>query len=305
MTQQRLCAPPELRSDAPVRRRVDEVVGDSGPCVPERPGAPRTGTAGPRRRTDGYAHLAPLFVELAALASDDPRRAALREQLITGHLPVARHVARRYAHRGEALQDLEQVATLGLIQAVDRFEPDRGPDFLSFAVPTISGEVLRYFRDRAWVIRVPRRLKDLQVAIYGVVGPMGQELGRSPRPGEIAARLGIEVQDVVDGLQVHHAYHCFSLDEPAGTDPGAGGVTRFGAALGRPDPGVALVENRQALGPLLEALPDRERTIVLLRFFGEMTQTQIAREIGISQMHVSRLLTATLTRLRRALTAGT
>nr|WP_239028963.1 SigB/SigF/SigG family RNA polymerase sigma factor [Pseudonocardia acidicola] len=242
---------------------------------------------------------------MAALPEGDPRRTALREQLITGHLPVARHVARRYAHRGEALQDLEQVATLGLIQAVDRFEPDRGPDFLSFAVPTISGEVLRYFRDRAWVIRVPRRLKDLQVAIYGVVGPMGQELGRSPRPREIAARLGIDVEDVVDGLQVHHAYHCFSLDEPAGTEPGASGVTRFGAALGRPDPGVALVENRQALGPLLEALPDRERTIVLLRFFGEMTQTQIAREIGISQMHVSRLLTATLTRLRRALTAGT
>jgi RNA polymerase sigma-B factor len=215
---------------------------------------------------------------------------------------VARHIALRYVHRGEPLQDLEQVATVGLIHAVDRFDPDRGLDFLTFAVPTISGEVKRWFRDRAWSVRVPRRLKELDATILDVVGRLSQELGRAPRPSEIAASLDIPVEDVIDGMQVRGAYRCLSLDEPGETDSATDRPPSSIASLGKLDPGVALVENRETLLPLIDALGERERTIVLLRFFGDMTQTQIAKEVGVSQMHVSRLLTATLARLRRAMT---
>ena len=267
-------------------------------CAPPRPSRRRE-----RRHPPEYAHLNPLFAELAELPPGHRRAAALRYRLIAGYLPLARNIARRYVHRGEPLQDLEQVATIGLIEAVDRFDPNRGPDFLTFAVPTISGEVRRWYRDRTWLMRVPRRLKELDAAIFDAVGRLSQELGRAPRPSEIAMRLDVTVEDVIEGLQVHGAYRCLSLDEPAGTESGTDRAPDSIAALGRLDPGVALVEDRETLLPLLEALGERERKIVLLRFFGEMTQTQIAREIGISQMHVSRLLTATLRRLRVAMTA--
>ena len=267
-------------------------------CAPPRPSRPRE-----RRHPPEYAHLNPLFAELAELPPGHRGAAALRERLIAGYLPLARHIARRYVHRGEPIQDLEQVATIGLIEAVDRFDPNRGPDFLTFAVPTISGEVRRWYRDRTWLMRVPRRLKELDAAIFDAVGRLSQELGRAPRPSEIATRLDVTAEDVIEGLQVHGAYRCLSLDEPAGPESGTDRASDSVAALGRLDPGVALVEDRETLLPLLEALGERERKIVLLRFFGEMTQTQIAREIGISQMHVSRLLTATLRSLRRAMTA--
>jgi RNA polymerase sigma-B factor len=252
-----------------------------------------------RRPVNEYAHLAPLFTDLARLP-EGHRRAAVRDRLITELLPVARHIARRFVGRGEPLQDLEQVTVLGLIRAVDRFDPDRGPDFLAFAVPTITGEVRRWFRDRTWSMRVPRRLKELDASISTAVGQLSQELCRAPRPSEIAIRLEIAVSDVIDGLQVHDAYRCRSLDEPLGTEPEDEPLHLD--TLGELDPGVALVEDREALGPLLDSLAERERRIVLLRFFGDMTQSQIAREIGISQMHVSRLLTATLKKMRSAMT---
>ena len=252
------------------------------------------------RSTNEYAHLSPLFTDMARLPEGHRRRSGLRDRLIIEHQPLARHIARRFARRGEPLQDLEQVATLGLINAVDRFDPGRGCEFLAFAVPTITGEMLRWFRDRVWSIRVPRRLKELDASISTAVGRLSQELCRAPRPSEIAARLDIALSEVIEGLQVHDAYRCLSLDEPFGTESEYG--SSHASALGELDPGVALVEDREALGPLLDALAERERRIVLLWFFGNMTQTQIALEIGISQMHVSRLLTATLQRLRQALT---
>ena len=147
-------------------------------------------------RDSDYAHLTPLFAELAALPPDHPDRAALRNKLVTGYLPVVQHIARRFAGRGEPVDDLEQAGTVGLLNAVDRFEPDRGIDFLSYAVPTITGEVRRHFRDRTWSMRVPRRLKDLQSSINSAVGPLSQELNRAPRPSEIAARLGISTKTV-------------------------------------------------------------------------------------------------------------
>lgn len=245
-------------------------------------------------RDSDYAHLAPLFEELAALPPDHPDRAALRNKLVTGYLPVVQHIARRFAGRGEPVDDLEQAGTVGLLNAVDRFEPDRGIDFLSYAVPTITGEIRRHFRDRTWSMRVPRRLKDLQSAINAAVGPLSQELGRAPRPSEIAARLGIPTEDVVEGLDAQQAYRSTSLDELV-----TGSDTTLTDTLGSADAELDKVEYRQSLAPLLDELPERERTILLLRFFGNMTQTQIAEKVGISQMHVSRLLAQTLALLRR------
>jgi RNA polymerase sigma-B factor len=244
-----------------------------------------------------YAHLAPLFAKLVGLPPDHPERAALRAELITGHLPVVQHIARRFAGRGEPTDDLEQAGTVGLLNAVDRFEPDRGVDFLSYAVPTITGEIRRHFRDRTWSMRVPRRLKDLQGTINGVVGSLSQELGRAPRPSEIAERAGLPVEEVLEGLDAQQAYRSSSLDELV-----AGADTALANTLGSVDDELDKVEYREAIGPLLDELPARERTIVLLRFFGNLTQTQIADRVGISQMHVSRLLAQTLERLRRRMT---
>jgi len=252
---------------------------------------------------NGYEHLAAVFAEYCRLPASDPRRARLRADLIGGYRPVAQHIARKYAHRGENLDDLEQVATLGLILAVDRFEPQRGVDFLSFAVPTIAGEVLRHYRDRSTTIRVPRRLRELHGAIYDTAAELGQRLGRAARPSEIAAHLGVDVEIVLDGLAAQGAAHTFSLDEPAWDDDGPGDQTRFGAVLGQLEPEFDLVEQREALAPLVAALPERERTILLLRFFGGLTQSEIGDRIGISQMHVSRLLSRTLTSLRRKVAA--
>lgn len=242
-----------------------------------------------------YGHLDPLLREYAALAPEDARREALRDELVTGFLPVARHIARRFSGRGEPLDDLVQVATVGLIHAVDRFSPERGSDFFSFAVPTISGEVRRHFRDLGWSMRVPRRLKDLHVSINGAVSTLAQGLGRAPRPTEIAEYLNVPVADVLEGLAASEVYRSSSLDEMLSSEQGSATV---GELVGEADAELDRVDTRQALRPILAELGERERSIVMLRFFGNMTQTQIADQVGISQMHVSRLLAQTLDRLR-------
>ncbi|MGH3832751.1 MAG: SigB/SigF/SigG family RNA polymerase sigma factor [Pseudonocardiaceae bacterium] len=238
-----------------------------------------------------YAHLAPLHRRFSELAPEDLRRRRLREQLISGYLPVAEHIARRFAGRGEPLEDLVQIATVGLINAVDRFEPARGYDFFSFAVPTITGEVRRYFRDHGWSTRVPRRLKDLHIAIRNVQTELSQQLGHAPRPSEIADRLGLPLSEVIEGLQAGEAYRSSSLDEMLGS--GEGKAT-LGDLIGGLDAELALIDDREALRPLLAELAPRERTILVLRFFRHQTQTQIAEQVGISQMHVSRVLRQTL-----------
>jgi len=246
----------------------------------------------------GYEHLAPLFAEHAALPDGHPRRERLGDELITGYLPVARNIARKYGSRGESLDDLQQVAMLGLVLAVDRFDHRRGVDFLSFAVPTVAGEVLRHLRDRTAAVRVPRRLRQLQSQIYDAAADLGQRHGRAARPSEIARYLGVDVEVVLEGLAAQGAGHTSSLDEPAGDDSRTGDRTRFDSVLGQVEMEFDLVEHREDLVPLLAALPERERRILLMRFFGEMTQTQIANQVGLSQMHVSRLLSRTLARLR-------
>src|SRR5690242_836306 len=258
-----------------------------------------TADAAASRPGADYAHLAPVFAERAALPDGDPRRTALRDVLITGYLPVARHIARRFVHRGDSVDDIEQVATVGLIGAVDRFEPGRGVDFLSFAVPTITGEVRRHFRDRTRTIRIPRRSTQLQSAVHECTAELTQQLGRSPRPSELAERLGVALDDVIEVLQANLAASPSSLDEPAPDDERPG--RNRGTSLGEVDPGIGLVEDRAAVVPLLAELPERERRILQLRFFHDMTQTEIAALTGISQMHVSRLLSRTLGTLRRRL----
>lgn len=235
------------------------------------------------------------FAEMAAATSDTRRRAKLRAELVTEYLAVAEHIACRFSGRGEPFDDLVQVARVGLINAVDRFEPARGTDFLSFAVPTIMGEVRRHFRDASWSVRVPRRLKELHLQIGQVSGELGQRLGRAPTPTELARELGMSVDEISEGLQAGNAYYAISVDKPASDDSEAASLAD---TLGEEDSALESVENHQALQPLLRELPARERTILMLRFFGNMTQTQIAERIGISQMHVSRLLAQTLEHLR-------
>lgn len=257
-------------------------------------------TSRPRKRhgDNAYDHLAPLFKELADLPPDSRRHAAIRAELIEGHLPVARHIARRFGGRGEPEDDLIQAGTIGLIGAVDRFDLDRGLDFLSFAVPTINGEIRRHFRDRTWSMRVPRRLKDIQAPMSAAIGQLSQELGRAPRPSEVAERLGVPVEDVLEGLGAQQAYHSDSLDR---TD--SDGNAQLADRIGTVDHDLEKIDNRELITPLIADLPDRERTILVMRFFGNRTQSQIAEVVGLSQMHVSRILDRTLKHLRRRLTA--
>jgi RNA polymerase sigma-B factor len=246
-----------------------------------------------RKRGDEYQHLAPLFHELADRETPDARRDELRGRLVTGYQPLAQHIARRFRNKGQSEEDLTQVGLIGLINAVDRFDPGRGSDFIAFAVPTITGEIRRYFRDSTWAVRVPRRLKELHASVTAAAAKLGQSLGRSPRPSEIAAELGLPIEEVYEGLQVGYAYRGESLD--AGTDDSPGPVVM---SMGAEAPELTDVEDREVLYPALAKLPDRERAIVTMRFFGNMTQSQIAERLGISQMHVSRLLAATLRSLR-------
>ncbi len=257
------------------------------------------GRAAHRREGDrDYRHLAPLLLEFASLPPEDSRRAALREELVAGYLSVVKHIARRYAGRGEPVADLEQVGAIGLLNALDRFDPERGIDFLGYAIPTITGEMRRHFRDRTWSMRVPRRLKDLQGPVRQAVAELSSELGRAPRPTEIAAQLGLAVEEIVEVLNAQQAYSCDSLDIVFGDT----GTTR-GDLLGSIDESLATAEYRDALRKALDQLPERERTILIMRFFGDLTQTQIASRIRISQMHVSRLLAKALATLRADLEA--
>lgn len=250
-----------------------------------------------RHDHDQYQDLAPLFEALDDRDVPRPRRERAREELITGYLPVAQHIARRYRAKGKPLDDLEQVATVGLIHAIDRFDPGRGADFLSFAVPTITGEVRKHFRDTGWAVRVPRRLQESCQTINKAVAELGHELQRAPRPSEIARHLGCPLEEVLEGLAVANAYNA----DPLPSDQGGEQTSAIHYQFGAEDHGLIDVEDQATLYPALRELPERERTIVLLRFFHNMTQSQIARRMGISQMHVSRLLTQSFHQLRDTL----
>jgi RNA polymerase sigma-B factor len=214
---------------------------------------------------------------------------------------VARNLARRYTHRGVPLEDLTQVATLGLINAIDRYDPERGAEFLAFAIPTVQGEIRRYFRDLTWSMRVPRQLKERYPRIGNATALLSQRLGQAPRPSEIAAHLGITIDEVLEALAASTAYTATSLDRQLDTADSDDAAT-LALVLGEDDPALEQVEIHHLLRPLLAGLPARERDILLLRFYANLTQSQIGDRIGISQMHVSRLLSRTLERLREQLT---
>jgi RNA polymerase sigma-B factor len=239
-----------------------------------------------------------LLLQLAALELTDPRRLQTRNQLATLHLPLAEHLARRFAGRGEPYEDLVQVATIGLIKSLDRYDPHRGVEFSTYATPTILGEIKRWFRDKGWAVRVPRRLQELRLSISTATTDLTHELGRSPTVSELATVLRITEDAVLEALESASAYSAVSLDYP---EPGSeDGATPL-ESIGHEDEALEGVENREAINRILATLPDRERRIIVLRFFRGMTQSQIADEVGISQMHVSRLLSRTLAHLRAAL----
>ncbi len=236
-----------------------------------------------------------IFAEFAV--SRDP---ALRDELVRMHLPLVEYLARRFRNRGEPLEDLVQVATIGLIKSVDRFDTERGVEFSTYATPTIVGEIKRHFRDKGWAIRVPRRLQELKLTLSKATSELAQTNGRSPTVAELAAHLQLTEEEILEGLESANAYSAVSLDAPdAGDDDSPSVVDSLGAL----DDALEGVEYRESLKPLLEKLPPREKKILMLRFFGNMTQSQIAGELGISQMHVSRLLARTLAQLREGLLA--
>jgi RNA polymerase sigma-B factor len=236
------------------------------------------------------AELRKKFVEYKA---NNSRK--LRNELIEAHRSLASHLARRFANRGEPFDDLLQVAYLGMLKAVERFDPDRGLEFSTFATATVEGELKRHFRDRTWSIRVPRRPQELHLRLGNAINDLSQRLKRPPRVAELATELGVDEDAVLEAMEVGGAYRSASLDARPND---SGDALTLEARLGTLDSGFDLAEHRVLLERLLEELPDRERTIVRLRFFEDMTQTEIAQEVGISQMHVSRLLSRTLLQLR-------
>lgn len=231
------------------------------------------------------------FLEFAA--TRDPN---LRSELVEAHLGLARHMARRFLNRGESYDDLSQVGAMALVKAVDRFDPDQGVAFTTFATRTILGELKRHFRDRGWAVRAPRRVQELYVQIGASIAQLSQELGRSPTIAELARDVDVSEEEVVAALEAGQGYRAASIDSP-----GAGAEEEtLGERLGVEDSGFAWAENRVELSPLLAELGPRERAILEMRFVEGLSQSEIAARVGLSQMHVSRLLARSLARLREA-----
>ncbi|MFG1607571.1 RNA polymerase sigma factor SigF [Actinoplanes sp. NPDC049265] len=236
-----------------------------------------------------------LIKAMASMPATDPRRARVRARAIEAWLPLARHLAARYHGRGEPADDLVQTATVGLIKAVDRYDPGHGVEFAGFAIPTVLGEIKRHFRDRTWSVRVPRRTQELRMAINQANNALLATLGRSPTVADVAAHLGITEEAVLEGLEGARAYSASSLNAPVA---GGDGTVELADTLGASDHEYELTELRLTLGRAMTKLNEREQRILSLRFYGNMTQSEIAARVGLSQMHVSRLIAKALQRLR-------
>ena len=266
----------------------------------EQPRAAPTVGRRPASRSSDYADVLEMFSALSVLATGSAEHDRQRDRIIRRCLPLADHCAQRYVGRGEPRDDLIQIARLGLVNAVNRFDVEKGVDFLSFAIPTIMGEINRHFRDNSWAVKVPRRLKETHQQLGAAVAELSQKHGRAPTASELAEKLNMDRAAVVDGLIAGSCYRTLSFDAPVGGDDDAPTLVD---TLGHIDDGLGHIENREALRPLLAALPERERTILQLRFFESLTQTEIAGRLGISQMHVSRLLARSLAKLRDGMLA--
>jgi RNA polymerase sigma-B factor len=294
-----------------VRRRADQVgctlrvAGASGlPLeVLEIAGvAKRLGVYDPvelgEAETDGLAASGELVVSMldtmSQLSPGSREHGQIRDRVIAACVPFATALARRFVHRGEPFDDLNQVAMVGLLKAVDGYDPARGREFIAYAKPTILGELRRHFRDRTWAMSVPRRHKEMRLALNGVREELAQKLGRSPSVAELAEALKVSTEEVLEAIEAAHAYQSVSLSTPVGDEDG---IT-LADLIGGTDPDLDRVEDRAALPTLIAQLPEREQRILTMRFYGNMTQSQIAEWTGVSQMHVSRLLKAALGRLR-------
>jgi RNA polymerase sigma-B factor len=249
-----------------------------------------------RDRSDQRAAALRSLDRMHRLARGDRERAALRDAVITEYMPYARHLAARYGVRGQSAEDFLQAAYVGLVKAVDNFDPEFGTMFLTYATPTILGELKRYFRDTTWAVHVPRRIQELSSELRSATETLSQRLNRAPTVGELGDLLEADPSDVVDAIDATGLHAVGSLEVPAVTEDGGGSL--LSELLGADDPGLQNVVDRETLRPLVATLSAREKKILLLRYFRGMTQTQIGEELGVSQMQVSRLLTDILGRLR-------
>ena len=266
----------------------------SGTVTP--PSRPRGWSRRPRRTFDRSADTHReqlLFLRYHRDGDLDARR-----QLIERYLPLARSLARRYERRGDSPEDLLQVASVGLVKAIDRFDPERGLSFSSYGVPTMLGELRRHFRDSGWALHVPREMQERVLKMNAAVERLSGELGRSPSPPQIADELNLTVEEVLEAIGAYCAYDAASLDTPLRTADGE--ARPVADTLGEKDQGFELIDGRVSIGPALKGLPQRQRLILHLRFVEDLTQTEIAQRIGISQMHVSRLIRQALERVRVA-----
>ncbi|MBW8806161.1 MAG: SigB/SigF/SigG family RNA polymerase sigma factor [Catenulisporales bacterium] len=278
------------RDDRPLDRHPEL----SSPRLP----TPRSGGA-PRDRAQHRAAIHRRFEELAACKPGSDRHRVIRDELIAEHMNYARYVASRFSVPADNAEDLEQVAYLALIKAVDNFDPARGTAFLGYLTPMVTGEIKRYFRDATWDVHVPRRMQELSLALHGAPAEqLERRLGRSPTIAELAEHLGALPEEIVEAFDASAAYSATSLERPLvpGDEQGAS----LGETLGEDDDAYQWVVDREALKPLLAALPERDKRILLMRFFRGMTQSQIGAELGVSQMQVSRYLTRILGTLRDA-----
>ncbi|MDI5971497.1 RNA polymerase sigma factor SigF [Streptomyces sp. SL13] len=283
----------------------DALTAPADPAVPEPPEeilTPREAarrqrqTARSGRAADARALTQVLFDELSGHEPGSTEHRRVRAALIEINLPLVRYAAARFRSRNEPMEDVVQVGTIGLINAIDRFDPQRGVQFPTFAMPTVVGEIKRYFRDNVRTVHVPRRLHELWVQVSGAIEDLTVLHGRTPTTAEIAERLRLSEEEVLACLEAGRAYHATSLEAAQEGDGAPGLLDR----LGYEDPELAGVEHRELVRHLLVQLPERERRILLLRYFGNLTQSQISAELGVSQMHVSRLLSRSFARLRSA-----
>ncbi|NML53213.1 RNA polymerase sigma factor SigF [Streptomyces sp. R302] len=269
------------------------------PAAPSAADLPRPADVAP---ADARALSKDLFARLAELEEGTHEYAYVRNTLVELNLALVRFAAARFGTRSEPMEDIVQVGTIGLIKAIDRFELARGVEFPTFAMPTIIGEIKRFFRDTSWSVHVPRRLQELRLDLARAGDALSQRLDRAPTVAELAAELRLTEDEVVEGMAASNAYTATSLDAQTEDDDHGQNETTLADRLGYEDDGLTGIEYVASLKPMIASLPERERLILSLRFVTGLTQSEIGAELGISQMHVSRLLSRTLARLRRGLT---
>ncbi|MET9365173.1 RNA polymerase sigma factor SigF [Streptomyces sp. NPDC006632] len=291
----------ESQADTSIKQEPQDIrPPQARPYAPEGleglPEIPSFADVGP---VDARALSKTLFARLDALEEGTQEHAYVRNTLVELNLALVKFAASRFRSRSEPMEDIIQVGTIGLIKAIDRFEFDRGVEFPTFAMPTIVGEIKRFFRDTSWSVRVPRRLQELRLDLAKAGDELAQQLDRSATVGELAERLGITKEEVVEGMAASNAYTASSLDAQPEEDDSEGALSD---RIGYEDHDLEGVEYVESLKPMIASLPARDRKILSLRFVANMTQSEIGEELGISQMHVSRLLSRTLRKLRKGLT---